>query len=102
MAKTTKKTTTKTTAKKNRNVCASKNAHSYGEYYWLVQLQYGRQWIHADRVEIVDGNLILLQEGEHGGKPNAMFAAGTWLSCHPATVMDGDMMAVAHVEFDNE
>lgn len=76
-------------------VVCNVNAARYGERYWLVEHKSGRQWIHADGIEVKDGCLILARDGK---PPNAVFASGLWVSCHAASQIDGGMVAVEHVE----
>ena len=87
--------------KKTSSLASNPNASRYGGFYWLVQLKYGRQWLYADSVAVEDGNLVLRSDDEENSV-NAIFAAGTWLSCHPATVVSGAMMTVEHFEVDDD
>jgi len=67
----------------------------YGRFYWLVTLDSGEQYIHADSVSLDHGCLVMNHNlDDH--KSQTIFAPGKWLSCHPASVLDGDMVTVEH------
>ncbi len=72
------------------------NPEQYGDFYWCVKTplsENGEVYVHADRIEYFQGVLILVG---HHDVPVLSFAAGQWLACFAASVLDGAAVAVAH------
>ncbi len=77
----------------------------FGELYWGVRITRGRKkrtlFVHADRIEVRDGDLLLFghmknSQTEAGSFLFRSFAHGTWHDVFAASCLDGSECSEEH------